>query len=73
MLNQADLLVNSLGALLSGLAAVVSAWLGYRSAAKRHDSACEQRLKEVREAMMLGMGLEKRDNDEHEERWSHLP
>ena len=54
---------NATGALLTGVGAVLSAWLGYRSGVRRHDSDCDKRLREIRGAMMLGMTLEKRNEE----------
>jgi len=45
---------SELGAFLSGAAAIISAFLGSRIARKRAEADCEQRIKEIREALHEG-------------------
>jgi hypothetical protein len=73
MFSHPDAWINALGVLLTGFGAIVSAFLGYHSASKRHANDCDKRIKEIEKAIMLGISLEKRDDDDHEDRWSHLP
>jgi len=71
MFSHPDVYVNAIGALLTGLGAVLSACFGYRAAAKRHDDDCDKRVKEIMNVLKMGMTLEERSDDE--DRWSHLP
>lgn len=59
------------GALLSGIAALITALHGLRKVKQEAADDCDKRIDQMNDAFRMGMTVELRD--EGDERWSHLP